>query len=109
LDRIEEVISFAVLIARWDRFVSTMDRPNDERNLANSSAANSDIVTVDPARVLLAAIACASSAAGCVVGFGNHDDGYLPVRTQIFGGIVGLIDLVVAFAAVLMLSGLLTF
>lgn len=59
--------------------------------------------------ILLMAIACAASAAGCVVGFGNHDNGYLPIRTQIFGGIVGLIDLVMTFVTVLAFAGLLTF
>ena len=57
--------------------------------------------------ILLMAVACVSSSAGCVVGFGNHDNGYLPVRTQIFGGIVGLIDMVIAFATIILFAAML--
>lgn len=57
--------------------------------------------------IFLMAIACASSAAGCVVGFGNHDNGCLPIRTQILGGIIGLIDLVMAFATIILFAAML--
>jgi hypothetical protein len=57
--------------------------------------------------IALMSIACAASAAGCVVGFGNHDNGYLPIRKQIFGGIVGLIDLVMAFATIILFAAML--
>jgi hypothetical protein len=77
--------------------------------LSTKLAAQRGDVGLHIAAILLMAAACASSAAGCVVGFGNHDNGYLPVRKQIFGGIVGLIDLVLTFTTVIAFAGLLTF
>jgi hypothetical protein len=56
--------------------------------------------------IFLMAIACICAAAGCVTGFGDHDNGYLPLRSQIFGGIVGLIDLVMAFTAIILFAAM---
>ena len=54
-------------------------------------------------------LSCASAATGCVVGFGNHDNGSLSVRRQIFDGLIGLVDLILAFTAILTFAGLLHF
>ena len=57
--------------------------------------------------LLLLALACAASAAGCVSGFGDHDNGCLPVRAQIFGVVVGTLDLIMTFTTLILLAALL--